>query len=59
MAYYQHYSYLEDYYTNLEIDLDELPNDDRDKEGLKVELKLEDKRPLVDFKAYAQQRLDD
>jgi hypothetical protein len=43
----------------LETDLDELSNDDEDEEDLKVEPELEDKRPLADFEAYAQRRLDD
>ena len=54
----QHYSYLEDYYTNLETDLDKLLNNNKDKEDLKVKPELEDKRPFADFKAYAQQQLD-
>ena len=48
----QHYSYLENYYANLETDLDKLPNNNKDKEDLKVELKLENKRPFTDFEAY-------
>jgi hypothetical protein len=35
------------------MDLDELPNDNGDEEDLEVEPKLEDERPLADFKAYA------
>ena len=49
----QHHSYLEDYYANLETDLDKLPNDNRDEEDLEVELELKDKGPLANFEAYA------
>jgi len=33
--------------------LDKLLNNNKDKEDLKVELELEDKKPFANFKAYA------
>jgi hypothetical protein len=54
----RHHSYPDDYYTDLETDLDELPDDDRE-EDLEVEPGLEDEGPLADFEAYARRRPDD
>ena len=52
----QGYSYLEDYYTKLEVDLDKIQiNNNKD---LNIELELEANTPLADFKAYVQQRPD-
>ena len=47
----QHYSYLDDYYTNLEADPDKIQIDDD--EDLDVKLELEANTPLADFEAYA------
>ena len=52
MAYYQHYSYLEDYYVNLKLKAEELDNsNNKDLNDIKLNLKVE--VPLIDFKAYA------
>ena len=47
----QYYSYLDNYYTNPEADLDKIQIDN-DKD-LNIEPKLEADAPLVDFEAYA------
>ena len=54
MAYYQHYSHLEDYYVDLELEAEELDDSDEDLDDIKPNPKV--KVPLTDFKAYAQQR---
>jgi hypothetical protein len=48
----QHHSYLEDYYIDLEPDLDESSNnDDEDLDDLEPDPEV--RAPLVDFEAYA------
>ena len=51
------HSHPEDYYTELEADLDEIQIDDD--EDLNVEPEPEADAPLADFEAYAQRRPDD
>jgi hypothetical protein len=54
----QHYSYLEDYYDDLELDIDDLPNNDDDPDDVEVGPNPKIEAPLADFEAYAQCQLD-
>ena len=53
----QHYSYLEDYYINLELDIEELANSDDNNLG-KIEPDPKVEVPLADFEAYARRQLN-
>jgi hypothetical protein len=58
MAYCEYHSYDEDYYVDLEPDVDELPNDNDNLDNIEVEPNPKVEAPLADFETYAQCWLD-